>query len=108
MNEVNALIWPNRLGVGVMDPAAFKQTAKIANDVQGHQEAGDEGRVPQRPREEGGREAEEEGRRRPWQGLQERRVVLKEGGEVTRRVSFRADCGRPGACPHRAPERGGE
>jgi NitT/TauT family transport system substrate-binding protein len=30
MNEVNALIWPNKLGVGVMDPAAFKQTAKIA------------------------------------------------------------------------------
>jgi NitT/TauT family transport system substrate-binding protein len=31
MNEVNALIWPNKLGVGVMDPASFKSTAKIAN-----------------------------------------------------------------------------
>jgi NitT/TauT family transport system substrate-binding protein len=30
MNEVNALIWPNKLGVGVMDPAAYKQTANIA------------------------------------------------------------------------------
>ena len=30
MNEVNDLIWPNKLGVGVMDPAAFKQTASIA------------------------------------------------------------------------------
>ena len=30
MNEVNALIWPNKLGVGVMDPAAYKQTAGIA------------------------------------------------------------------------------
>jgi NitT/TauT family transport system substrate-binding protein len=30
MNEVNALIWPNKLGVGVMDPAQFKQTANIA------------------------------------------------------------------------------
>ena len=30
MNEVNALIWPNRLGVGVMDPASFKSTADIA------------------------------------------------------------------------------
>jgi NitT/TauT family transport system substrate-binding protein len=30
MNEVNALIWPNRLGVGVMDPASFKNTADIA------------------------------------------------------------------------------
>jgi NitT/TauT family transport system substrate-binding protein len=31
MNEVNALIWPNKLGVGIMDPAQFRQTAKIAN-----------------------------------------------------------------------------
>jgi NitT/TauT family transport system substrate-binding protein len=30
MNEINALIWPNRLGVGVMDPAQFKNTANIA------------------------------------------------------------------------------
>ena len=30
MNEVNALIWPNRLGIGVMDPASYKQTAGIA------------------------------------------------------------------------------
>ena len=31
MNEVSALIWPNKLGIGIMDPAAFKQTAKIAH-----------------------------------------------------------------------------
>ena len=31
MNEVNALIWPNKLGVGVMDPAQFKITADIAH-----------------------------------------------------------------------------
>jgi NitT/TauT family transport system substrate-binding protein len=31
MNEVNALIWPNKLGIGVMDPAAFKTTAGIAH-----------------------------------------------------------------------------
>jgi NitT/TauT family transport system substrate-binding protein len=30
MNEVNALIWPNRLGVGVMDPASFANTTDIA------------------------------------------------------------------------------
>jgi len=30
VNEVNALIWPNTSGVGVMSPAAFKQTANIA------------------------------------------------------------------------------
>jgi NitT/TauT family transport system substrate-binding protein len=30
MNEINKLIWPNAKGIGVMDPAAFKQTAQIA------------------------------------------------------------------------------
>jgi NitT/TauT family transport system substrate-binding protein len=30
LNEVNKLIWPNTLGIGVMDPAAFKRTAAIA------------------------------------------------------------------------------
>jgi NitT/TauT family transport system substrate-binding protein len=30
MNEINALIWPNKLGVGVMDPASFRNTAGIA------------------------------------------------------------------------------
>ncbi len=30
MNEINKLIWPTRLPVGVMDPVAFKRTARIA------------------------------------------------------------------------------
>jgi NitT/TauT family transport system substrate-binding protein len=30
MNEINALIWPNRLGIGLMDPAEYKRTATIA------------------------------------------------------------------------------
>jgi NitT/TauT family transport system substrate-binding protein len=30
MNEINKLAWPNTLGIGVMPPAAFKQTAAIA------------------------------------------------------------------------------
>ena len=30
MNEINKLIWPNSDGIGVMNPAAFKQTAAIA------------------------------------------------------------------------------
>jgi NitT/TauT family transport system substrate-binding protein len=30
MNEINKLIWPTPLGVGVMNPAAFLRTAKIA------------------------------------------------------------------------------
>jgi NitT/TauT family transport system substrate-binding protein len=30
MNEINALVWPNKLGIGVMNPADFKRTAAIA------------------------------------------------------------------------------
>ena len=32
MNEVNALIWPNKLGVGVMNPVDYAKTAKISLD----------------------------------------------------------------------------
>ena len=30
MNEINALIWPNTKGIGIMDSAQYKQTANIA------------------------------------------------------------------------------
>ncbi len=30
MNEINKLIWPNDKGIGITDPAAFKQTADIS------------------------------------------------------------------------------
>ena len=30
LNEVNALIWPDPSGIGIMDPAAFERTAGIA------------------------------------------------------------------------------
>jgi NitT/TauT family transport system substrate-binding protein len=30
MNEINALIWPNKLGIGIADPKAFTRTAGIA------------------------------------------------------------------------------
>ncbi|MEP6892893.1 MAG: ABC transporter substrate-binding protein [Gaiellaceae bacterium] len=32
MNEVNALIWPNKLGIGVMNPVDYAKTAKISVD----------------------------------------------------------------------------
>jgi NitT/TauT family transport system substrate-binding protein len=32
MNEINALIWPNKLGIGVMNPADYAKTAKISLD----------------------------------------------------------------------------
>jgi NitT/TauT family transport system substrate-binding protein len=34
MNEINDLIWPNDLGIGVMDPAAFDLTNQIATDYE--------------------------------------------------------------------------
>ena len=33
LNEINALIWPNETGIGVMDEAAFQRTADIAQAV---------------------------------------------------------------------------
>jgi NitT/TauT family transport system substrate-binding protein len=30
MNEINKLVWPSKLGIGVMDPAAFNRTARIS------------------------------------------------------------------------------
>jgi NitT/TauT family transport system substrate-binding protein len=32
MNEINELIWPAPLGVGIMDPESFQITADIAED----------------------------------------------------------------------------
>jgi NitT/TauT family transport system substrate-binding protein len=32
MNEINKLIWPNRLGIGIMDPVEYARTVKIAHD----------------------------------------------------------------------------
>jgi NitT/TauT family transport system substrate-binding protein len=34
MNEINDLIWPNDLGIGVMDPASFDLTNQIATDYE--------------------------------------------------------------------------
>ena len=30
LNEINALIWPNETGIGIMDEAAFQRTADIS------------------------------------------------------------------------------
>ena len=81
MNEVNALIWPNKLGIGVMNPADYAKTANDLEDLQGHQEAGIEGVVPHGSREEGGREPQEAGHRRLRQGWKKAVVVLKFKGK---------------------------
>src|SRR2546425_8869371 len=36
MNEINALIWPNKLGIGITDPKAFSRTARIAQRSEEH------------------------------------------------------------------------
>jgi NitT/TauT family transport system substrate-binding protein len=33
LNEINALIWPNETGIGIMDEADFQRTADIAHDL---------------------------------------------------------------------------
>jgi len=34
LNEINALIWPSPVGIGIMDSTAFEQTARIAQQYQ--------------------------------------------------------------------------
>src|SRR5207247_7300138 len=34
MNEINALIWPNKLGIGITDPKEFTPTPTIAQHSQ--------------------------------------------------------------------------
>ena len=58
MNEVNALIWPNRLGIGVMDPVAWKQTNAIATKFKVIKKPATMASYRTRPRQEGGRGAQ--------------------------------------------------
>ena len=70
MNEINKLIWPSAsAGIGIMNKAAFDQTAKIAQQFEVISKA-PSGRLPHRPRSEGRCEPEGAGRRRQRQGLQ--------------------------------------
>ena len=71
MNEVNALVWPNRLGIGIMDPAEFKKTAAISKTYKVIKKPATKAAYRSGSREEGRREPEEAGARRPRQGLQE-------------------------------------
>ena len=81
MNEVNALIWPNRLGVGLMDPGRVQADGDDREDVQGHQEAGDEGLLPDGSREEGDRELRKPGVDVTGKSYKKTVVDLKEGGK---------------------------
>jgi NitT/TauT family transport system substrate-binding protein len=43
LNEVNGLIWPSSLGIGVMDPALYQQTVDISTEFEVLTAAPDEG-----------------------------------------------------------------
>ena len=38
MNEINALVWPSPLGVGMIDPVFWGQTVRVAKNAGRHQE----------------------------------------------------------------------
>ncbi len=82
MNEVNALIWPNRLGIGIMDPVEFKRTATIAKTYKVIKKPASKASYRTGSRVEGDREPEEEGRRRARPGLQEEGRRPQGGREV--------------------------
>jgi len=93
MNEVNALVWPNRLGVGVMDPASFASTADIAFKFGVINKRGIQGGISLGSGQEGSRRPEEAGHRR----------LRKEVEEVGRQADGRREVRRDGrersACP---------
>ena len=104
MNEVNALIWPNKLGVGIMDPVEFKRTATIAKTYKVIKKPAIQGRVPDGSREEGVANLKKAGPRRHRQELQEEGRRPQGGREVTTRHELRA-----GSRPARSsPADGGE
>ena len=91
MNEVNALIWPNKLGVGLMDPVEFKRTATIAKTYKVIKKPATKACLPDGSREEGDRESQEAGARRDRQELQEERRDPQGRRQVTTRgVELRA------------------
>jgi hypothetical protein len=81
MNEVNALIWPNKLGIGIMDPREFARTATIAKTY----------KVIKKPaskaayRTDLAKKAVANLRKQGWdvlgKGFKKKVVVLKEGGK---------------------------
>ena len=75
LNEINALIWPNEGGIGVMDEEDFQRTAEIAEQFGVIKQAPSRGRVHDRrtprrrstaSRRRARREGRELGEGRPW------------------------------------------
>ena len=81
MNEVNALIWPNRLGIGVMDPVEFKRTAAIAKTYQVIQKPASKAAYRTDLARRAIANLRKKGVDVRGQGYKKRLVILKEGGK---------------------------
>ena len=85
MNEINALIWPAPLGIGIMDPESFDLTAADRAGLQDHQAARDRRGVPDRPGRGRGRGAARRGHRRRGRELDAADGRGDEGRRIGRR-----------------------
>ena len=81
LNEINSLIWPSPLGAGVMDPALWDQTVKIATDEGILAEAPDDGAFRTDIAEEAVSNLEADGVDVTGEGFSKIEVELREGGE---------------------------
>ena len=97
MNEVNALDLAEQARDRRHEPGRLCEDREDLARLQGHQEAGIQGVLPGRPREEGGGEPEEAGSGRLRQGIQEGGRRPEGGRQVITEARLRAGCGRPGA-----------
>ena len=103
LNEVNDLIWPAPLGIGVMDPESWEITKQIAIDYGIVQNEPEDEDLPHRPRRGRDGRAQGRGRRRERRGLPEGRgrsdarrrvamsVLIKGGRVVTATDDYVAD-----------------
>ena len=100
MNEVNALIWPNRLGVGLMDPVEFKRTATIAKTYKVIKKPATKASYRTDLARKAVANLKKAGPRRHRQELQEEGRRPQGGRQVTTRHELRAGLdGRSGALP---------
>jgi NitT/TauT family transport system substrate-binding protein len=81
MNEVNALIWPNRLGIGIMDPVEFKRTATIAKTYKVIKKPATKASYRTDLARKAVANLKKKGFDARGQGFRKRVVVLKEGGK---------------------------
>ena len=100
MNEVNALIWPNRLGIGVMDPADYAKTATISKTYKVIKKPASKASYRTDLAKKAVANLKKAGRSTCTGKSFKKKVVDPQGGrQVTTRRELRVGCGRPGALP---------